>query len=87
MKNPKSWAGFGVLKNHCDDYNLRQTPEKSNTTNDLARRDAAAMVHILNNMKAGFHPFECVYESLKGLHGDQFEYYFREYLSGRIKDE
>ena len=52
-----------------------------------ARRDAAAMVKILDRMKSGWQPFEIVYDSLKQLHGKPFEYYFREFLSGRLQDD
>ncbi|CAN5296904.1 hypothetical protein BH23BAC3_BH23BAC3_35030 [soil metagenome] len=58
-------------------------PDRYNTINDLARRDARAMVMVLNKMKAGPEPFEAIYDSLKKLHGKAFEKYFREFLTGR----
>ena len=83
MRNPKSSAGFGVSENHHNS-NLRQKPQKSNSTNDLARRDAAVMVHILNGMSSGIESFEIIYQSLKQLHGPDFDRYFH---NGLINQE
>ena len=87
MKKPQTVAADGVLKNKTHSPNLTERPQKSNTSKELARRDAAAMVKILDKMKSGWQPYEIVYESLKRLHGQPFEYYFREILSGRYRND
>ena len=77
----------GLSENTSDAFNVSPPAEKSKKTEELARRDAAAMVKILDKMKSGWEPYEVVYESLKNKHGKPFEYYFREFLSGRLQDD
>ena len=81
MKKPQTVAADGVLKNETHSSNLTDRPQKSNTSKELARRDAEAMVYILNRMRSGMESFEHVYESLKRLHGPPFEKHFRDELT------
>ena len=87
MKKARTHAGAGLHTYNSDDSNLSPAAKKSNTSKELVRRDAAAMVKILDKMKSGWEPYEVVYESLKNKHGKPFEYYFREFLSGRLQDD
>ena len=81
MKKPQTVVADGVLKSKSDSPNLEERPQKSKTPDELARRDAAAMVHILNRMRGGMHSYEHIYESLKTLHGEPFDQYFRDELA------
>lgn len=80
MKKPQTDAAAGVSENKSNP-NLGERPDNCKS-DGLIRRDARAMVHILNQLRGNsLTPFENVYESLKGLHGPQFEKYFRDQLS------
>ena len=81
MKKARTHAGAGRHTYKSDDSNVSPTAEKSNTSKELARRDAAAMVHILNGIRSGLEAFEHIYESLKRLHGPPFEKAFRDELT------
>ena len=81
MKKARTHAGAGLHTYNSDDSNVSPAAEKSNTSKELARRDAEAMVYILNRMRSGMESFEHIYESLKRLHGPPFEQYFRDELT------
>jgi hypothetical protein len=76
----------GLSENTSDAFNVSPPAEKSKKTDDLARRDAAAMVYILNRMRSGMESFEHVYESLKRLHGPPFEKHFRDALTQKREE-
>lgn len=57
--------------------NLTPAPPKSKST---VQRDAQAMVYIFKRMKSGMENFEHIYESLRRLHGPDFEKHFRDGL-------
>ena len=84
MKNPEPVGAVGVLKNSIQHPNVTERPQKSKPPEDLARRDAAAMVHILSGMSSGIESFELIYQSLKQLHGPDFDRYFH---NGLINQE
>lgn len=69
---------WGYEMDKVKELELPNTPD-----NDTARRDALAMVCILDKMKGGFEPFEIIYDSLKSLHGKPFERHFRDGLTNR----
>lgn len=81
MKKPQTVRAAGVLISNSDSSNLQERPVKNNTPEELARRDAAAMVHILNRLRGGVLSFEYIYESLKRLHGEPFDIHFRNELT------
>ena len=83
MKNPEPVGAVGVLKNSIQHPNVTERPQKSNPPEDLARRDAAAMIHILNRLRSGLEPYGKIYESLKRLHGPDFDRYFRDQLTNQ----
>lgn len=57
--------------------------EGQGISENTARRDAKAMVFLLNQIRSGVENYEQIYESLKRLHGEPFEKYFRNYLAGK----
>jgi hypothetical protein len=95
MKNPERMDAAGISRKmselkDCEGLNsanLLPGHEKSKSepqlTENTARRDAKAMVFLLNRIRSGMDNFEHIYESLKRLHGKPFEEYFRDFLANK----
>ncbi|MCC5906583.1 MAG: hypothetical protein JJU13_10265 [Balneolaceae bacterium] len=80
MKNSRTVRAAGSLKwNKAERNNIAKKRALSNP----ARRDAIAMVKILDSLKSGFPAFEVVFDSLTDKHGKSFKVEFHKILNER----
>ena len=72
-----------AIKHITNESNIAKDPETCTSIAHI-ERDAKAMVHIFNRIQhsSNLTPFERIYETLRKLHGDQFDTAFSNCLKG-----